>query len=226
MNKKIEEKIQLRDELNELINREQTIVTEYIDTFELTPMNKFRVLSILVDSRVKKYVNKRRNVIQTIQTLKIKRDNFIKQSYHKQCIEIAFMNNDYEKITSLWCNKYTDSHNSLEKLFLAFQFFIENRTVQFIKKFSNKNCIFEHIECMYGIQVIIAESIYDKEDSILYHKELTKNNNLFKLKKLLMETKYTFRIFMIYLYSKYFPLLSNDILEQILDYTYANYFIK
>ena len=226
MNKKIEEKIQLRDELNELINREQTIVTEYIDTFELTPMNKFRVLSILVDSRVKKYVNKRRNVIQTIQTLKIKRGVFIKQSYHEQCIEIAFMNNDYEKITMLWCDKYTDSHNSLEKLFLAFQFFIENRTVQFIKKFSNKNCIFEHIECMYGIQVIIAESIYDKEGSILYHKELTKNNNLFKLKKLLMETKSTFRIFMIYLYSKYFPLLSNDILEQILDYTYANYFIK
>ena len=122
MNKKIEDKIQIQDELNELINKEQSIVTEYIDTFDLTPMNKYRVLSILVDSRLKKYMNKRHIVIQTIQSLKIKRDDFIKQSYHEQCVEIAFMNNDYEKIILLWCDKYSDSHNSLEKLFLAFQF--------------------------------------------------------------------------------------------------------
>ena len=79
---------------------------------------------------------------------------------------------------------------------------------------------------MYGIQLITAEGMYDKGNFALYHKELSKKNNVDKLRKLLLETKTAFRNFMIHLYGNYFPLLSDDILEQILDYTHANYFIK
>jgi hypothetical protein len=227
LNKKIENKTKLINELTEIINKEENIISAYLDTFEeLKPIHRFRIFSTLVDAKVKKTANKKRYAIQTIQTLKIQRDKFIKQSYHDQCIEIAFIDNDYEKITALWCDKYTNSHNSLYKLFSAFQFFIEDRTFQFIKKFSDKNCIAEHIDCMYGIQLITAEGMYNKSSFVLYHKELSKKSNVDKLRKLLLEAKRTFRNFMIHLYGNYFPLLSDDILEQILDYTHANYFIK
>lgn len=227
LNKKIEDKTQLIDELNEIIIKKETIISDYLDTFEdLKPIHRFRVFTTLVDAKLKKTVNKKRYVIQSIQRLKIQRDNFIKQSYHEQCIEIAFIDNDYKKITSLWCDKYTNSHNSLEKLFSALQFFIEDRTIQFIKKFSDKDCISEHIDCMYGIQLITAEGMYDKSSFALYHKELSKKGNVDKLRKLLLEAKRTFRNFMLHLYGNYFPLLSDDILEQILDYTHTNYFIK
>jgi hypothetical protein len=227
LNKKIEDKTQTIHELSEIINKEEDAISAYLDTFvELAPLYRFRICSTLLAAKVKKTANKKRYAIQSIQTLKIQRDNFIKQSYHDQCIEIAFINNDYEKITPLWCDKYTDSHKSLEKIFSALQFFIEDRTIQFIKKFSDKDCIVEHIICMYGIQVITAEGMYDKRNFALYHKELSKKNNVDKLRKLLLETKSTFRNFMIHLYGNYFPLLSEDILEQILDYTHPTYFIK
>lgn len=227
LNKKIEDKTQTIHDLSEIINKEEDAISAYLDTFvELAPLIRFRISATLLAAKVKKTANKKRYAIQSIQTLKIQRDNFIKQSYHDQCIEIAFINNDYEKITSLWCDKYTDSHKSLEKIFLALQFFIEDRTNHFIKKFSDKDCIVEHIICMYGIQVITAEGMYDKRNFTLYHKELSKKSNVDKLRKLLLETKTAFRNFMIHLYGNYFPLLSDDILEQILDYTHANYFIK
>jgi hypothetical protein len=225
LNKKIEDKTQLINDLTEIINTEETTISAYLDTFdELKPITRFRIFSTLVEARVKKIASKKRYAIQSIQTLKIQRDSFVKQSYHDQCIEIAFINSDYEKITSLWCDKYNNSHNSLEKLFSALKFFLEDRTIQFIKKFSDKDCIFEHITCIYGIQVITAEGIYDKRKFALYHKELSKKKNVAELKKLLLQTKSVFRIFMIHFYGKYFPKLSYDILEQILDYTHTNYF--
>jgi len=224
LNKKIEDKTQLINDLTEIINNEETTISAYLDTFdELKPITRFRIFSSLLEAKVKKIVNKKRYAIHSIQLLKIQRDTFIKQSYHDQCIEIAFINNDYEKIITLWCDKYNNSHNSLDKLFSAFNFFIEDRTIQFIKKFSDKDCIFEHIICMYGIQVITAEGMYDKGKFALYHKELSKKGNEDKLKKLLLQTKLVFRKFMVNFYGKYFPKLSDDILEQILDYTYTNY---
>jgi hypothetical protein len=227
LNKKIESKTNLVRDLTDIINKEEDTISSYLDTFtELAQLNRFRILTTLVAAKVKKTANKKRYAIQSIQTLKIQRDNFLKQSYHDQCIEIAFINNDYKKITSLWCDKYTNSHNSLEKLFSALQFFIEDRTIQFIKKFSDKDCISEHIDCMYGIQLITAEGMCDKSSFALYHKELSKKGNVDKLRKLLLEAKRTFRNFMLHLYGNYFPLLSDDILEQILDYTHTNYFIK
>jgi hypothetical protein len=226
LNKKIESKTNLVRDLTDIINNEEDTISSYLDTFtDLAPLNRFRILTTLVAAKVKKIANKKRYAIQSIQTLKIQRDNFLKQSYHDQCIEIAFMNNDYEKIRSLWCDKYDKSHHSLEKLFSALKFFIEDRTIQFITKFSDKNCIVEHIDCMYGIQVITAEGIYDKRRFALYQKELSKKGNEDKLKKLLLETKSTFRKFMIHVYGRYFSKLSEDILEQILDYTHENYFI-
>ena len=227
LNKKIEDKTKLVSDLIDIINNEEDAISSYLDTFvELAPLSRFRILTTLLAAKVKKTTNKKRYAIQSLQSLKIQRDNFIKQSYHDQCIEIAFINNDYEKITSLWCDKYTNSHTSLEKIFLALQFFIEDRTIRFIKKFSDKDCIVEHIICMYGIQLITSKGMYDKRNFALYHKELSKKSNLDKLGKLLLETKTAFRNFMIQLYGNYFPSLSDDILEQILDYTHPTYFIK
>ena len=224
LNKKIDDKMRLNNQVVEFIKNQQTIITSYLDTIDLTPMNKFRVLNVLLNARVKKHEMKKRYLLQSIQTLKIQKDIFIKQSQHDENIEIAFMNEDYMTIIKLWCDKYDKSYSSLDKLFLAFQFFLEARTMKFIKKYSDKGCILNHMDCMYSIQIIISQSLQDNGFP-MYKNELSNDENLYKLRKLLGETKNTFRQFILHVYGRYFPQLTNDILEQIIDYNYINYTI-
>jgi hypothetical protein len=134
------------------------------------------------------------------------------------------MNNDYNDLVELWCDKYDNSHNSLDKLFLAFQFFLEDRTIKFIKKYSEMDCIFNHIDCIYSIQIITSQSLQDGNFP-MYRIEFSKFGYVNKLKRLLLETKNTFRQFILHVYSKYLPHLPCDILEQIIDYNYLNYVV-
>ena len=206
------------------MNTQKCIITTYLDTFDLTPMDKFRILSMLLNARVKNHRMKKQYLLQSIQTLKIQRGVFIKQSKHDENVEIAFMKYDYHEIIELWCDKYDNSYNSIDKLFLALQFFLEDRTIKFIKKYSEKDCIFNHVDCIYSIQIITSQSLHDG-NSPLYKTELSKNGYVSKLKKLLLETKTVFRRFILHVYSKYFTQLPQDILEQIIDYNYLNYVV-
>lgn len=214
--------MRLVDELDKFINTQQTIITSYLDTYELTPMNKFRVLSVLLDAKVKNHEMKKRYLLQSIQSLKIQRDVFIKQSKHDEHVEIAFMNDDYNEIIELWCDKFDKSYNSLDKLFLVFQFFLEDRTINFIKKHSEKDCIFNHMDCMYSIQIITSQSLHDKNFP-MYKNELSNIEYITKLKRLLWETKNTFRQFILHVYRKYLPMLPCVIFEKIIDYNYLDY---
>jgi len=222
VNKKIEDKIKANKEIDEFIKYQENIITSYLDTFDLPHINKYRVLSVLLNARVKKHELKKRCLLQSIQALRIHKDTFIKQSQHDENIETAFKNADYRTIIELWCDKYDTSYNSLDKLFLALQFFLEARTIKFIKKYSNMGCILNHIDCVYSIQIITSEALQDRNFP-MYKDELSNTEKLNKLKELLLETKNTFRQFILYVYGKYFPQLTNDILEQIIDYNYINY---
>jgi hypothetical protein len=214
----------MNTEIAKWIKNQETNITRYLDTFDLPDMNKFRVLSVLLNARVKKHEMKRRYLLQSIQTLQLEKDTFIKQSQHDENIEVAFMKDDYKTIIELWCDKYDTSYNSLDKLFSALQFFLEDRTINFIKKYHYKGCMFNHINCVYSIQIITSEALQDRKFP-MYKNELSNFEKFDKLKLLLLETKNTFRQFMLHVYSKYLPRLTTDILEQIIDYNYMNYVI-
>ena len=220
----IEDRTRIRDEIIRNIDIEQTNISNYLDTFDLPPIVKFRTLTTLVNARMKKYAKKKNSAISSLQSFITRKRAFIKQSEHEENIEIAFMNNDCVNIILLWCDKHNKSYSSLDELFPALEFFIEERTVKFIKKYSDMANIFHHIDCMYSIQIIISQGLLDKSLP-LYNKDLSKKVYLDKIRILLLKTKNAFKQFMLHVYRNCFPNLSDDILEIIVDYNYLNYTI-
>jgi len=215
-NKKIEEKIRARKEIGEFMKKQQLVITQYVDTFDLQPMDKLKVLTILISSRLKTDELKKRNIMSSIQALKKCKNMFVEKSKHDEFIERAFITGDYRSMVTLWCEKFNNSYDSLNNLFSTLHFFIEKRTIDFIKKYSNTYCIINHIECMYSIQLIIKDTNFS-----MYKKDLCKFENRVMLRKLLLESKRVFIDFMIYVYRKYFYMLPDVILEQIIDYNYG-----
>lgn len=218
----IEDRTRIRDEIIETIDTEQNIISNYLDTFDLLPIVKFNTLTTLMNARVKKYAKKKKSVVYSLQSFITRKNLFIKQSTHDENIEIAFMNNDYINIILLWCDKHNNSYSSLDELFPALEFFTEERTIKFIKKYSYVGSIFYHIGCMYSIQIIISQSLIDKSLS-MYTKDLLKKGYLDKIRILLWKTKNVFKQFMLHVYRNCIPKLSDDILEIIIDYNYLNY---
>lgn len=220
----IEDRTRIRDEIFKTIHTEQNNILNYLDTFDLPTIVKFKTLTMLMNARVKKYAKKKNSVISSLQSFITRKNLFIKQSEHDENIEIAFLNNDYINIILLWCDKHNNSYSSLDELFPALEFFIEERTIEFIKKYSFMANVFHHIGCMYSIQIIISQGLIDKSLS-MYTKDLLKKGNLDKIRILLLKTKNVFKQFMLYVYRNCFHRLSDDILEIIIDYNYLNYTI-
>jgi hypothetical protein len=218
----IEDKTRERGEIIQIIDMEQIIISNYLDTFELSPIVKSSMLTTLVDAEVKKYANKKNIIVSSLQYFITRRDAFIKKSIHDENIELAFINENCNDIISLWCDKHEKSYLSLHELFPALEFFIEKRTIEFIKKYSDVADIFQHIGCMYSIQIIIALGLHDKSLP-MYDKELLNKEYQDKLQQLLLKTKAVFKQFMIHVYRNCLPKLSDDILVIIIDYNYLNY---
>lgn len=218
----IQDKTRERGEIIQIIDMEQIIISNYLDTFELSPIVKSSMLTTLVNAHVKKYANKKNNIVSSLQYFISRRDAFIKQSIHDENIELAFINENCNDIILLWCDKHEKSYLSLDELFPALEFFIEKRTIEFIKKYSEMVHIFRHIDCMYSIQIIIALGLQDKSLP-MYGKELLNKEYLDKIQLLLLKTKHVFKQFMLHVYRNCLPKLSDDILVIIIDYNYLNY---